>query len=162
MSESNSKRLSSDEMESDYEAHRTALSREGYIKWRMGDVPAIYTAMMPPTYNAKYLWMAEKAIRQHMAEDQKLIDSPWRRVGPQPGTLTFSELTAAEKIEIAVEVECAPGLHDCPKPGREDEVQGFIDEAQRRLPKRKTMEERRAEELAAINAKNPELLAGQE
>jgi hypothetical protein len=104
-----------------HEARRERLARDSYIAWRMQDVPAIYRDLMPFSYDAKELWQAEKSIRAQLVEDQKLLASPWRRLGPPSTVLDDSNMTAHELLVFAVEVSIPIGHRDIPKSGRRDD-----------------------------------------
>lgn len=123
----------------DGESTRDQAARAAYLRWRMNDLPAVYTAMMPASCDCKYLWHAERAIRRQFAEDQKLAASPWRRVGPPCLLLDKSDMTPEELIEFGLEIDVPVGMADVPKPGfeRHPEVLAAIEAAEQTPERRK-------------------------
>lgn len=110
----------------DAELARAQAARDGFICWRMADVPSIYGGLMPLTYNAKTLWEAEKVIRRQLASDIEFAGQPWRRVGPDCKILDLSELTTQELMQFGLEVSVPLGHRDVPKPGRHEEVENEV------------------------------------
>lgn len=100
-----------------HESRRAEAARASYLTWRMADVPAVYQNLMPFSFDALTLWKAEKAIRAQMDEDQKLIASPWRRLGPPSAILNTDSMSALEKIEFSLEAGIPIGMEDQPKRG---------------------------------------------
>lgn len=113
------------------ERERGDIAREQYIRWRMADLPGVYTRFMPPTADAKTLWLAEQTIRGQVKIDQEHLANPWRQIGPRSVILDLSNLTPQDKITFGLEVSIPAGLRDAPKPGREEELAVEID-AQRK------------------------------
>lgn len=109
------------------EGERAVRSREGYIAWRMMDLPTVYHALVPYSCNAKELWDAERAVRAQYAEDLKYSASPWRRIGEPCHLLDLSDLSAEERMTFGLEVSVPAGQRDIAKRGREDEVRAIID-----------------------------------
>ena len=100
---------------------RYAAAREGYIRWRMGDVPAVYLAMVPLSCCARELWIAERHIRQQMADDARMTAQPWRRIGEKCSLLDLSGLTTEESLEFGLEAAIPAFCKDAPKSGREND-----------------------------------------
>jgi hypothetical protein len=105
-------------LEADADSKRSIQARAAYIRWRMADLPVVYTELMPFTYCAATLLTAEKCIRAQVDEDLKHLASPWRRVGPAPALLNYEGMSAQEKLNFALEMDVPVGLADAPKPGR--------------------------------------------
>lgn len=101
---------------------RCFAAREGYIKWRMADVPAIYTSLMPVTACAKILWFAEQRIREQIETDQRHLANHWRQLGPRCNFLDFSGFTPEERIAFGLEVHLPAGATDVPKPDHFEEL----------------------------------------
>lgn len=99
------------------EASRAAQARQGYINWRMADLPVVYQTLMPYSYDTKSLWKAEQAIRRQYDEDQKLALSPWRRIGPACALLDHRNMTAQELLDFGCEISVPVGMEDQPKRG---------------------------------------------
>lgn len=116
-----------EELEQMHEAERSAAARASYITWRMRDLPSIYSQLMPPTYNAKVLWEAERCIRAQFEFDQKHVANPWKQLGPPCQLLDFHDMKPMEKIQFGLECTVPLGLNDAPKPGREDELADEIE-----------------------------------
>ena len=106
----------------DPDLQRKLAAREGYIAWRMQDVPPIYRTLLPVSYRVDELWAAERSIRGMYADDMAYIEDPWRRVGPPCGILDSSGLTGTELMSFGLEVSVPVGLEHIPKRGREDEL----------------------------------------
>ena len=102
---------------------RRQNGRQGYIAWRMADLPAIYQNLMPLSFKVKTLKEAERAIRAQYRTDMKMAETPWRTIGPVCNLLDLSELTGVEKMTFSLENEPFAGFENVrPKPGRESEV----------------------------------------
>ena len=112
--------------ELDCDLLRKQVAREAYVKWRMNDLPAVYTNLMPVTYDAHLLWISEQAIRRQHRDDLKFVEQPWRRLGPPCHTLDYSNLSGQDLIEFSLGVEIPPGLTDLPKAGRWEELSDEI------------------------------------
>lgn len=99
---------------------RATAARQEFIRIKMGDVPVVYLNLLPTTAHLKTLLAAERSIRQQMASDQKLIESPWRRLAPDVSTSIFNmEGTKGEDlVHLGIETGIPLGLSDAPKPGR--------------------------------------------
>jgi hypothetical protein len=108
-------------LENEHEAKRAALARAAYVRWKMGDLPPIYCELMPYSYHISALMEAEKGIRSQVAQDQKHLASPWRQIGPGPGSIFTWDVTPEQKIAFGVEVAIPVGMTDAPKVGREDD-----------------------------------------
>src|SRR5688500_18615700 len=104
----------------EHDLARATAARLAFIRWRMGDVPTVYCALLPTTPHLKTLLLAERCIRQQIAEDQKLLASPWRKVGPDCAFFDQQDLTPDELIRIGCETTVAIGMPDAVKPGMED------------------------------------------
>lgn len=100
-----------------HDQSRAVLARESYIRWRMNDVPAIYLAIMPTTSDLKALWEAEKCVRQQIADDQRLLASPWRKVGEGASVFDWQRMTAQDNIAFGMEISVEAGMPDAVKPG---------------------------------------------
>ena len=102
---------------------RRQTGRQGYIAWRMADLPAIYQNLMPVSFKVKTLKEAERAIRAQYRIDMKMAETPWRTIGPVCNLLDLSDLSAVEKMTFSLENEPFGGFENVrPKPGRESEV----------------------------------------
>jgi hypothetical protein len=104
--------------EDQHEGMRGDLARQQWIRWRMADVPAIYCQLMPPTYCAQTLYTAELCIRAMLAEDQKLLQSPWRKIGPRPQILMWDDMDPDTRVKVEVETRIPIGFKDRPKDDR--------------------------------------------
>lgn len=96
---------------------RERQARQGYINWRMLDLPSVYQDLMPYSCMAKELWEAENAIRKQYAIDQEAAKSPWRKIGPLCGMLDYTGMSGNKQLEFAIEVSIPIGMEDQPKPG---------------------------------------------
>lgn len=108
------------QLEDVHEAQRAEAARASYIRWRMADLPGVYTNLMPPTYNAKVLWEAERSIRFQYLQDLLASKSPWRKVGPACGLLDTTGMTPEELIEFGSDVSVPVGMPDAVKQGYAD------------------------------------------
>lgn len=112
---------------------RRQNGRQGYIAWRMSDLPPIYQNLMPVSYKVKTLREAERAIRAQYLEDLKMAETPWRTIGPVCKMLDLSELTATEKMAFGLENEPFAGFDNIrPRPGREKDLTEELKEGTRR------------------------------
>ena len=105
-----------------HDLERAQKGRAGFIAWRMGDIPAIYHALVPVSYNAAELLNAEQAVRSQYEHDVAFAASPWRRVGPPCCLLDYTGMTGREELEIALQMQVPLGLPDAPKRGRWSDV----------------------------------------
>jgi hypothetical protein len=88
-----------------YDLTRANVAREEWMKYRMGDLPPIYRAMLPPTADAKELLEAERAIRKMYTDDQETYAAkPWREVGPEPSMVDWSKIDAFHMDWLRAEI----------------------------------------------------------
>lgn len=132
-----------------HDRRRAREARTAYIMWRMRDVPVVYLELMPYTFSAKELMTAEKAIRNQMAEDLKLMLSPWLDPGPTPCVLDWDGMNGQEMIEFGIN-ERFVGMPAPVKPGNDPDGRPWrhhpaVKAAEARMP-------RTAEYRAAIRA----------
>jgi hypothetical protein len=128
---------------------RRQNARQGYIAWRMADLPSLYTNLMPLSCLANILIDAERAIRVQYREDQKMAATPWRRIGPACALLDYTGLDGIQKLTFGLENRPPAGFTDViPKHGREGEVREELLEGTARYD----LEE---SEKAAANADRP-------
>lgn len=139
-------------------AARRAVARAAFIAWRMQDVPAVYHALVPYSYEAAVLWRAEKAIRSQLAEDLALLAQPWHRVGPACNLLDYAGMSDLDMLTFGLEVSVPVGMEDRPRrpitlppePVEDDGSEPLDDVADDRAAKH--MEARRQERQQQIDA----------
>ena len=97
-------------------AQAEKLARDGFISWRLRDVPAIYYALIPETTCCKSLWQAEQRVRAQLARDLELLARPFRQIGPSNFTmLDDSRMSSVELIAFGLEVGIPQGMEDQPR-----------------------------------------------
>jgi hypothetical protein len=99
----------------EHERARAQAARQGWIAWRMADLPAVYQNLMPVTYDAVELWEAEEAIRRQVAADLKLLQSPWCRIGPECSLIDWGDMDSDTRIKIGLRSSIPVGFRDRPK-----------------------------------------------
>lgn len=103
--------------EFDHDLMRKQLARQGYINWRMRDLPAIYQNLMPVSFKGGELWAAEKAIRsQYEADQAAAVEMTERPIGPACNLIDYRDMSAHDKITFSLEVS-KPKSRDQLTPG---------------------------------------------
>lgn len=144
-----------------HEALRAAAGRQAYIAWRMTDVPTVYTTLMPFTCDVKELWEAETALRKQMAEDSKLLASPWRIIGPQPAILERGNMEARDLITFGFEIQQELGLPGVVKKGFENHPDVIAARAKARETEEYKLEIEHGNLMHSLRFNNPEPLTAE-
>lgn len=142
----------------EHELLRCQAARQGYIAWRMQDLPSVYQQLLPLSYTTKLLWEAERAIRAQYKADQEFGARPWWHIGPPCRLLDHSGMTGTELIQFDLEITAVTGMPAVVKPGHHDHPE--VKAAEERLPEqpvthRRPLEWEQMRKLVA-EAKAPE------